>query len=168
MFFTSQFSLILKPPSLPVKRRIRAPAIRGQARDGGQRHLPLQANIPPWSLVHEHEAFSGIRSCLKIPSSPHTMGEMLPGLCWQRGAGLLLRTSSTLGLQGDLLQAGTSRRSVASCHTGCCSITPAWDFSPSLPVLVRFAAVSKESFSALPLPHPFSLIFSPRECLGKC
>lgn len=66
----------------------------------------------------------------------------------------MLRTLSTLGLQKNLLQAGTSRRPVASRHAGCCSITPAWDFSPSLPVLVRARRCSKGIVLSFASPPP--------------
>lgn len=48
MFLTSLLSLIVQPPSLPAKRRIRAPAILGKgslAGDDGQRRLSLLADI---------------------------------------------------------------------------------------------------------------------------
>lgn len=48
MFLTSLLSLIVQPPSLPTKRRIRALAILGKgslAKDDGQRHLSLLADI---------------------------------------------------------------------------------------------------------------------------
>lgn len=66
----------------------------------------------------------------------------------------MLRTLSTLGLQKNLLQAGTSRRPVASHHAGCCSVTPAWDFSPSLPVLVRARRCSKGIVLSFASPPP--------------
>ena len=56
---------------------------------------------------------------------------------------------------------------MVSHHASACCISPAWDFSPSLPVLV----CAHRCFKGIILsfaPPPFSLIFSPRECLGKC
>ena len=72
-----------------MKRRLRTLAILGRgslARDDGQRHLSLQANIPARSSLHKHEAFGWIRSCLlnsRLAAhdgcpSPR-VGVMLPG-----------------------------------------------------------------------------------------
>lgn len=73
---------------------------------------------------------------------------------------------SAARLQKNLLQLRARRELVVSHHTSACSISPAWDFSPSLPV-VRAHRCSKGIILGF-VSTPFSLTFSPRECLSKC